>query len=72
MDDKHGELESRTIEWLEKVIDSCNNTIHFKYTQGLLDRFIEQNENEEENVSLQDYFNQAYNDKHFIIVPPIS
>jgi hypothetical protein len=56
-----------TMEWLKRVIDSCNNTIHFEYAQVLVDLFKEKSNNELEKLEIQDYYNIAFNEVHFVI-----
>jgi|GEM_PF-992000 hypothetical protein len=58
---------SNTMEWIKRVIDSCNNTIHFDYAQVLVDLFKEKCTDEEEKIEIQDYFNVAFNEVHFVI-----
>ena len=56
-----------TMEWLKRVIDSCNNTIHFEYAQVLVDLFKEKSNDELEKLEIQDYYNIAFNEVHFVI-----
>src|ERR1700733_3737716 len=46
---------NNTMEWLKRVIDSCNNTIHFEYAQVLVDLFKEKSNDELEKLEIQDY-----------------
>jgi len=66
----HGEerkQDNNTMEWLKRVIDSCNNTIHFEYAQVLVDLFKEKSNDEMEKLEIQDYYNIAFNEVHFVI-----
>ncbi|HTB51710.1 MAG TPA: hypothetical protein VK718_02960 [Ferruginibacter sp.] len=56
-----------TMEWIKRVIDSCNNTIHFEYAQVLVDLFKEKCQDELEKLEIQDYYNLAFNEVHFVI-----
>jgi hypothetical protein len=56
-----------TMEWLKRVIDSCNNTIHFDYAQVLVDLFKEKCNDESDKLEIQDYYNIAFNEVHFVI-----
>jgi hypothetical protein len=58
---------SSTMEWIKRVIDSCNNTIHFEYAQVLVDLFKEKSNDELEKLEIQDYYNVAFNEVHFVI-----
>ncbi len=58
---------NNTMEWIKRVIDSCNNTIHFDYAQVLVDLFKEKCTDELEKIEIQDYFNVAFNEVHFVI-----
>src|ERR1700744_482333 len=55
---------NNTMEWIKRVIDSCNNTIHFDYAQVLVDLFKEKCTDEREKLEIQDYFNVAFNEVH--------
>jgi hypothetical protein len=59
--------DNSTMEWLKRVIDSCNNTIHFEYAQVLVDLFKEKSNDELEKLEIQDYYNIAFNEVHFVI-----
>jgi hypothetical protein len=58
---------NNTLEWIKRVIDSCNNTIHFEYAQVLVDLFKEKCTDESEKLEIQDYYNIAFNEVHFVI-----
>jgi hypothetical protein len=58
---------NNTLEWIKRVIDSCNNTIHFEYAQVLVDLFKEKCTDELEKLEIQDYYNIAFNEVHFVI-----
>jgi len=54
-------------EWIERVIDSCNNTFHFEVVQIMIYKFNALCKNESQRVELQDYFNIKYNSVHGIL-----
>lgn len=66
-DNKKQYNHTHTMEWIKRVIDSCNNTIHFDYAQVLVDLFKEKCTDEVEKIEIQDYFNVAFNEVHFVI-----
>jgi uncharacterized FlaG/YvyC family protein len=68
LDEKDNKRQcNNTMEWIKRVIDSCNNTIHFDYAQVLVDLFKEKCTDELEKIEIQDYFNVAFNEVHFVI-----
>jgi len=62
---EHNSVE--IMNWLKKIIDSCENTFHFEGAQILIDKFEEICKKKSDLVEVQDYFNLKYNEVHGII-----
>jgi hypothetical protein len=53
--------------WIERVIDSCNNSFHFEVAQTMIYKFNGLCKYESQRVELQDYFNIKFNAVHGIL-----
>lgn len=54
-------------EWIKKVIESCQHTIHLDYAKVLVHIYEDQCGNESDIIEVKDFLNQKYNHIHSII-----
>jgi hypothetical protein len=59
-------------EWIDKIIDSCNDDFQFEAVDKLIDLHYAKFKNEEENLELSIHRAKRWNEIHAIIEPNLN